>query len=294
MTEILVAARTGKLVCVVGSTATGKTDLAIRVAEEVGGEIVSADSVQVYRRFELGTGKPSAEERKRAPHHLVDIVDPMDPMDAARWVELADAAIASIRARGKIPIVCGGTFLWVKALVQGLASAPPADASIRAAHRALAEKEGRPALHAKLAKVDPKSAARLHPNDIVRVSRALEVFELSGETMTAIQERHAFKTSRHDAAMFAITMTSEDLRKRIERRVEAWLAAGWVDEVRALVAAGFAGSRAMGAVGFREIAEALATGALDKEVLATKIVQHTRVFARRQRTWLNHEPVRFV
>jgi tRNA dimethylallyltransferase len=289
MKEVADAARSGKLVCIVGPTATGKTELAVRVAEEVGGEIVSADSVQVYRRFELGTGKPSADERRRAPHHLVDIVEPMDPMDAARWVALADSAIANIRARGKIPIVCGGTFLWVKALVSGLAGAPPADETIRTAHRALVDKEGRPALHAKLAAVDPKSAARLHPNDLVRVSRALEVFELTGETMTDVQERHAFRSKRHDFELFAITMSSDDLRARIEKRVRAWLDAGWIEEVKALILAGFREARAMSSVGFKEIAE----GPLD-ETVAIKIVQHTRVFARRQRTWLNHEPVRWL
>src|SRR5581483_1692118 len=170
-------------------------------------------------------------------------------MDAARWVALADAAIGDIKARGKIPIVCGGTFLWVKALVQGLAGAPPADEAVRAAHRALAEKEGRPALHAKLAAVDPRSASRLHPNDIVRVSRALEVFELTGETMSDVQERHAFSAKRHDAALFAIAMSQGDLRARIEARVKAWLKAGWVKEVEALIAAGFRDARAMGSVG---------------------------------------------
>jgi tRNA dimethylallyltransferase len=288
-----------RLVCIVGPTATGKTELAVRVCEAVGGEVVSADSVQVYRRFELGTGKPSAEERRRAPHHLVDVVDPLDAMDASRWVALADDAIRDVRARGKVPIVCGGTFLWVKALVSGLATMPAADPSVRDGHRALAEREGRAALHARLLAVDPASAARLHPNDLVRVSRALEVFELSGETMSALQARHAFGARRYDASLFAIDMPVEALRARIEARARAWLAAGWVEEVRALIADGLVGARAIGSVGFAEIAGALAVGArLDEpdelEALRAKIVQHTRIFARRQRTWLNHESVRWL
>lgn len=293
--DVAHAARSGKLVCIVGPTATGKTDLAVRVAEEVGGEIVSADSVQIYRRFEIGTGKPSAIERRRAPHHLIDAIEPLDPMDAARWVALADEAIAEVRARGRIPIVCGGTFLWVKALVSGLASAPPADEALRGAHRAVAEKEGRAALHAKLARVDPKSAARLHPNDLVRVSRALEVFELTGETMSEVQERHAFGAHRHEAELFAIAMSAEDARRRIEGRVNDWLAAGWIDHVRSLLAAGFAEARAMGSVGFHEIANAIGAGTpIDTPALAVKIVQHTRIFARRQRTWLNREPIHWL
>lgn len=292
---VAAAADPARLACVVGPTATGKTELAVRVCERVGGEVISADSVQVYSRFELGTGKPSADERRRAPHHLVDVVDALDPMDASRWVALADAAIADVRARGKVPVVCGGTFLWVKALAQGLAPMPSADEAIRAAHRAIAEKDGRAALHARLAAVDPDAAARLHPNDLVRVSRALEVFELAGETMSALQARHAFGSRRHDAALFAIELDAEVLRARIEARVRAWLDAGWVDEVKALLAAGLRDARAMGSVGFAEIAAALAAGGpIAREPLVAEIVQHTRIFARRQRTWLNHEPVRWL
>lgn len=293
MKPIIDAVRAGKLVCIVGPTASGKTELAVRVAEEVGGEIVSADSIQVYRRFDIGSGKPTEEEKRRAPHHLIDVRDPLDPMDAARFVTMADEAIDAIRSKNKVPIVCGGTFLWVKALTSGLASAPPADVSIRQAHRALVSREGRNALYARLSAVDPKAAARLHPNDVVRVSRALEVFELTGETITSVQEKHAFRTRRYDAALFAVAIDPEELRTRIEKRTDAWLEAGWIDHVRALVADGFSGARAMSSVGFKEIFEAL-PAAVDRDALRTKIVQHTRIFARRQRTWLNHEPVTWV
>lgn len=294
--DLTTTARAGSaLVCVVGPTATGKTELAVRACEQVGGEVVSADSVQIYRRFELGTGKPTEAERRRAPHHLVGAADPLDPMDAARWVELADAAILDIRARDKVPIVVGGTFLWVRALVAGLAPMPPADPAIRAAHRALAEREGRPALHARLAAVDPTSAARLHPNDLVRVSRALEVFEQSGESLSALHARHAFRARRYDAALFALDVPAETLRVRIEARAALWLDAGWVEQVRARLAEGLGAARAMGSVGFREIARALGSGGpIDRAALIAEIVQHTRIFARRQRTWLAHEPVRWM
>src|SRR5438270_3448608 len=147
------------------------------MAERLGGEVVSADSVQIYRHFDIGSGKPSEGELARAPHHVLSVLDPREHVDAARFAELARAAITSIELRGARAIVCGGTFLWVKALLFGLADAPPASDEIRARHVALAEREGRPALHAELARVDPASATRLHPNDLVRVSRALEVHE---------------------------------------------------------------------------------------------------------------------
>ncbi len=283
------------LVVVVGPTASGKTELAIRLAEERGGEIVSADSVQVYRRFDIGSGKPSAEERARAVHHVLDVLDPNEPIDAAGWATLATRAIDDIRARGREPIVCGGTFLWVRALLFGLASAPQADATIRARHRARAETDGRPALHAELAQIDPESAARLAPNDLVRVSRALEVHELTGIPLSRWQAEHGFRTPRYTARLIGVRRERDELDRRIEARVRAMLAAGWLDEVSALHAAGYGASRAMGAVGYKQVSLALASGApIDTEALALSIVRATRIFARRQRTWLRDEPVEWL
>jgi tRNA dimethylallyltransferase len=283
----------GVLVCIVGQTASGKTEIATRVAERVGGEIVTADSVQIYEEFDVGSGKPTAEELARAPHHLVSTLDPMSPCDASRFTRLADAVIADVRARGKIPIVCGGTFLWVKALVAGLAPAPPADEAVRARHREMVDREGRNALHAALAKIDPESAARLHPNDVVRVSRALEVFETGGTKMSELHASHAFGSARHRAKLFAVRREPEELRARIERRVDAFLAAGWIDEVRGLLARGRADARAMGSVGYKEVA-ACVRGELPAPELGEAIGRATRVFARRQKTWLGHEPVAWL
>lgn len=283
----------GELLVVVGPTASGKTDLAIRLAERFGGEVVGADSVQIYRGFDVGSGKPTAEERARARHHLVDVADPLEAFDAQRFAAMADAAIEEVRGRGRLPIVCGGTFLWVRALVLGLAPAPPADAAIRARHAALVEAEGRAALHAKLAEVDPESAARLSPNDYVRVSRALEIFELSGRPQSVWFAEHGFREKRHAARMVGLEREREEIDRRIEARTRKWLAEGWVDEVRGLIEKGYGGARAMGSVGYKQVKEFL-EGKLAEGELETAIVRATRVFVRRQRTWLREEAVTWV
>jgi tRNA dimethylallyltransferase len=283
------------LVVIVGPTASGKTALAVRMAERQGGEIISADSVQIYRHFEIGTGKPSVEERERAAHHLIDAIEPLDAVDAARWAELAQQKIEEVRSRGREPIVCGGSFLWVRALLYGLAQAPPADPGVRERHRERAEREGRSALHAELARVDPESAARLAPNDLVRVSRALEVYELTGVPQSRWHAEHGFRSARYAARLFGVRRERDELDALIAARVRGMLAAGWVEEVRALEAAGFGAARAMGAVGYRQIAEGLAAGALPgEEELYDSIRRATRVFARRQRTWLRDQPVEWL
>jgi tRNA dimethylallyltransferase len=283
----------GAVLAVVGPTASGKTELAIALAERFGGEVISADSVQIYRGFDLGSGKPTAAERARAPHHLVDVADPLDAFDAQRFTALADVAIAAVRARGRVPIVCGGTFLWVRALLLGLFDAPPADPAIRARHAALAEAEGRAALHARLAAVDAASAARLAPNDLVRVSRSLEVFELTGKPQSAWFAEHGFRERRYPARLIGAARDRDELDLRIEARTAAWLAAGWVDEVRGLVEKGYGQARALGSVGYRQVQEHL-EGALPKAELGPAIVRATRVFVRRQRTWLRDEDVTWV
>lgn len=282
-----------ELLVVVGPTASGKTELAIRLAERFGGEVIGADSVQIYRGFDIGSGKPTRDEQARAPHHLVDVADPLEAFDAQRFAALGDRAIAEVRARGRVPVVCGGTFLWVRALIHGLAPAPPADAAIRARHAALAEAEGRPALHAQLAVVDPESAARLSPNDFVRVSRSLEVFELSGKPQSVWFAEHGFREARYAARLLGVRREREEIDRRIAARTAKWLAEGWIDEVRGLVAAGAGAARAMGSVGYKQVKEHL-EGGIPEGDLETAIVRATRVFVRRQRTWLRDEEVVWV
>ena len=275
---------------VVGPTASGKTDLALALAEARGGEIVGADSVQVYKYFDIGSGKPSPEERARVPHHLVDAIDPKEPLDAASYAARAAAAIDDVRRRGKLPVVCGGTFLWVRALLYGLSNAPSGDATIRQKHAAFVEKEGRAALHAELAEVDPDAATKLDPNDFVRVSRALEVFELTGRPLSELQREHGFREPRYKARLVGVGWTADELVERIARRTDRMLEMGWVDEVHDLVQRGYRDARAMSSVGYRQVLDCI-EGRLPREELATSITRATKIFARRQRTWLREEPV---
>lgn len=284
------------LIVVVGPTASGKTELAMALAERENGEIVSADSVQIYRRFDIGSGKPSAEERRRVTHHLVDEFDPADSIDAARFADLAGQRIENIRRRNCTPIVCGGTYLWVRALIYGLARAPGGDSAVRARHRQLVAEQGAKALHEKLARCDVPSAAKLNPNDVTRVSRALEVFELTGKPMSEIQREHGFREPRYAARLVGVKRSRQELDERIKKRVASMLEAGWVDEVRSLCRAGYGECRAMGSVGYRQVkaavdAEALNGTAIDQQALTETIYRATRVFARRQRTWLRDAPV---
>lgn len=284
--------RDGELLVVVGPTATGKTELGIRLAERFDGEIISADSVQIYRDYDLGSGKPTAEEQARAVHHLISIADPLEPVDAQTFAQMADQCIEDIRRRGRLPIVVGGTFLWVKALVKGLMAAPPASPEIRARHAAFVETSGRAALHAELANVDPESANRLAPNDFVRVSRALEVLELSGKKQSDWFAEHGFQEERHRATFIGVAISRDEQDVRIRARVEKWLKEGWIEEVQGLLAKGQANARAMGSVGYKEV-RAFVQGELRREELVDTIVRATRVFARRQRTWLRDEPVTY-
>ncbi len=281
------------LIAIAGPTASGKSDLAMELCARLDGEIVSADSVQIYRGFDIGSGKPTSTEQARVRHHLVDLLDPLDAVDAAQFAAMADVAIRDARSRKKRPVVCGGTFLWQKALLFGLSAAPPANAEIRERHRKEAERDGRPALHDRLRAVDPISATRLHPNDLVRVSRALEVYELSGIPLSTGHAEHALAKPRYDARVFAVGRPPEELTARIEERVRVWLESGWIEEAETLVERGFGEARAMGSVGYREI-RAYLGGELPREELGPTIVRATRIFARRQRTWLRTAEVEWL
>ena len=291
MTPLPFTLAPGELLVVVGPTASGKTALSLDLAEQLGGEIIGVDSIQVYRHFDLGSGKPTASERARAPHHLVDFADPLDPLDAGRFAALARPIIEEIQGRGRPVILCGGAFLWVKSILFGMVEAAPASPEIRVRHQAEAAAEGRPALHARLALVDPTMAARLNPNDLLRVSRALEVFELTGRRLSDLHAEHQEQTPRHAFRLVGVRRSPEEMSARITQRTADWLDRGWVAEVERLVAMGYGETRAMSSVGYWQVREHLA-GRLPE--LAPAIDQATRIFVRRQRTWLRDEPVTWL
>jgi tRNA dimethylallyltransferase len=276
-----------RLVVIVGPTAAGKTGLAIELARRVGAEVVSADSQQVYRGMDIGTGKASAAERAAVPHHLVDVVAPDEEMTAARFAELADRAIAAIAARDRRIVVCGGTGLYVRILLYGLFDAPPADPSLRAELAADADRLGTPALWERLAAVDPAAAARIDRNDRKRLVRALEVFLLTRTPISEHQRRHDFRTlpRRYPALLIGLAPARDELYPRIEARVDQMIAAGLVDEVRALRAAGYLPPlRSQQAIGYAEIHAHLA-GATGLSSAIDLIKRNSRRYARRQLTW---------
>ena len=276
-----------RVAVVAGPTAAGKTTLAIALARRLGGEIVNADSQQVYRGLDVGTAKPTAAERAAAPHHLLDVVEPGEGTDAARFVALADAAIAGIAARGRLPIVAGGTGLYVRALLHGVVEAPGRDPALRARLEEEAARLGRPALHARLAALDPEAAARILPNDLVRIVRALEI-AAGGRRPSDLHAAHAFREDRYDAVLLALDPPRTELHARIDARVREMFAGGILDEARALAA------RFGDAVPERlpiAYAEALACvrGALDVDEAIRRVQVAHRRYARRQVVWLRKE-----
>jgi tRNA dimethylallyltransferase len=277
-----------RCVAVLGPTASGKSALALELARRLGGEIVSCDSQQVYVGMDVGTAKPTREERREIPHHLLDVVRPDQPFHAARWAALAREALHDIAARGRVPVVVGGTGLYFRALTVGLFEAPPPDAAIRARHREEAAAHGVPALHARLAAVDAAAAAAIGPRDLVRISRALEIWEQTGVPITALRAEAA---SPGDLAARVLVLDPplDELRRRIEARARWMFEAGFEDEVRALRAAGYgAALRPMQALGYQQVG-ALLDGACTREEALRATIAATVAYARRQRTWFKKE-----
>ncbi|HEY2386678.1 MAG TPA: tRNA (adenosine(37)-N6)-dimethylallyltransferase MiaA [Candidatus Binatia bacterium] len=284
---------TRRVLALVGPTASGKTEVALALAERLGAEIVGADSRQVYRYLDIGTAKPSAAERARVGHHMVDVAEPDEIFDAARFRRAALAAIDDIASRGRPVIVCGGTGLYLRALLRGLFPAPPRAPELRARLHALEEREPG-ALHRRLARVDPDAAARLHPNDLLRVVRALEVEALTGRPISAWQGEHRFPGGELDALVLGCHRPADELAARIEARCDAMLAAGLLDEIAALWARGFGAELpSMQSVGYREMGAHLsaqrAAGAADLAAARGAFVRATRRLAKRQRTWFGAE-----
>lgn len=277
-----------RFVAVLGPTASGKSALGLALAERTGGEIVACDSQQVYLGMDIGTAKPTVEERRRVPHHALDLVRPDQPFHAARWAVVARAAIADIAGRGRLPIVVGGTGLYYRALVTGLFDAPPPDEAIRARHRVEAAADGVESLHARLAAIDPEAAAAIRTRDLVRISRALEIYEQTGVPITTLRRRAAPPADLAPTVLL-LDPPLPTLRARIGARVDQMIAAGFLDEVRALRAAGYGPAlKPLQALGYRQLGAVL-DGTVSLADAVAETVQATFAYARRQRTWFRKQ-----
>jgi tRNA dimethylallyltransferase len=275
---------------IVGPTGAGKSALAMAVAERSNCEIVNADSRQFYRGMDLGTAKPSAEDQARVPHHLIDVRNPDESLDVAEFAQLARAAIEEIAARGRNPLVVGGSGLYLRVIRGGIFRGPAASPEIRGRFAKIAEEQGVAYLHQTLRKIDPEAANRIGVNDLYRIVRALEVFELTGETISAHQLRHRFADNGYDTLTVGVEIDRKKLYEAIDTRFDAMVAAGLVDEVRALVAAGYSpGKPPLSTIGYKQIATYLRGEiALDDAVALAK--QESRRLAKRQLTWFRREP----
>ena len=279
-----------KLLVICGPTASGKTALGVALAQAIGGEVVSADSMQIYRRMDIGTAKPTEEEMGGVTHHMLDVADPAEDYSVARYVRDADACVQDILARGRLPIVVGGTGLYIDNLIAGRDFASFTGAW-REKLQARAREEGLPALHEELRRIDPDRAEKLHPNDEKRILRALEVWYETGETITAHDQRTRSLPPRYDALRVCLNFSRrEDLWARIDRRVDQMMADGLEEEVRALLASGVPpAATAMQAIGYKEFAAALrGEETMDQAVDQVKL--RSRQYAKRQLTWFRRTP----
>jgi len=269
---------------IVGPTGAGKTAIALAVAERIGAEIVNADSRQVYRLMDIGTAKPSPEELRQVPHHLIDIRNPDEPLDVAEFERLAHAAIAEILSRDRPVLIVGGSGLYLRVLRDGLFQGPAADPVVRARITARSEADGIPAMHALLREIDPEAAARISPNDLIRITRALEVYELTGVPISEHQARHRFSSGRYHSLTIGITRPRELLYEAINQRFDMMIEAGLIEEVRHLLNAGYGCETALTTTGYRELAAYL-RGEFDLATAIECAKRESRRLAKRQMTW---------
>lgn len=278
-----------KLLALVGPTGSGKTETAVALSRKTGAEIVAVDSMQVYRGMDIGTGKPSPELLRLAPHHGIDLAEPEEEFDALRFARAVRPVIESALSRGRPVVLTAGCGLYLRVLLKGMCSAPGKDPEVRARLLEQASLEGPQAMHARLAGVDPEAARRIHCNDVRRVVRALEVFEVTGRPITSWQgESAADGPSLLDCRMVGIRFDREELYRRIETRIDSWLAGGWVEEARALAARNLS-QTAREALGYRELFDHF-EGRAGWEDTRALIHRNTRRYAKRQLSWFRHEP----
>ena len=279
----------GPVLVVMGPTAVGKSEFALLACDRFGGELVSADSVQVYRDLDVATSKPCSVDRRHTPHHGIDLADPRHDFSLGDFVRAAEQAIAAIQSRGRLPVIVGGTGLYLRGLLKGVVDAPRRDEAIRSRLRSIGEQRGTAHLHGMLARVDRAAAHRLAPNDRQRMIRALEVFFASRRGLSEWIRGSPFGADRYESVKVGLSMERERLYVRIDERVGRFFAAGLVDEVRGLLAAGCPSSaNALKAIGYKEVLAHL-RGEVDLEqaILLTK--RNTRRYAKRQWTWFRKE-----
>jgi len=279
-----------KVVIIGGPTGSGKSDVALKLAEALDGEIVNADSMQVYKYMDIGTAKPTREERERIPHHLLDLVEPHEPFNAALYRELAIPAIKEITTRGKPCLVVGGSGLYIKVLLGGLFSCPPSDPDLRHALLEEWDRLGLGSLHKKLEAIDPESASRIHPRDKIRVTRALEIYELTKRKPSELAQAHGFKGRELDALKLCLFLPRDLLYERINQRAETMVNLGLVDETKRLLEMGYSPDlKPMKAIGYKHMVNYIMGKASLQEAI-TKMKRDTRRYAKRQFTWFRGDP----
>jgi tRNA dimethylallyltransferase len=273
------------VILLAGPTGVGKTELSLRLAERFRTEIVNADSMQVYRYMDIGTAKPTQEERARVRHHLLDLVDPDEPFDAGSYLTQAQPVVAALHARGAVPLVVGGTGLYLKVLSHGICDVAPGDAGVRERLQHELQLRGLAHLYRELQRVDPVLGERVQPRDRQRILRALEVYAATGKPLSAWQADHGFRQSRYRTIKVFVTRSREDLYKRIDQRVQAMLAQGFLEEVRGLLERGYgADLKAMQSLGYRQLTAHLG-GECSLDEAVQLIQRDTRRYAKRQLTW---------
>jgi tRNA dimethylallyltransferase len=278
-----------RVAVLLGPTAVGKTAVALTLAKALGAEIVSADSLQVYRELDIGTAKPTEAERGRVPHHLLDVAAPPEPYDAARYLLEGRAALAELHYRGVPPLVVGGTGLYLKALLHGLFLEGSPAAGVREGLRAELQDLGLPELHRRLASLDPTAAARLHPQDTYRILRALEVVTATGRPLSEFWAAHRFRDCPYRVLKLGLNLPREELNQRIEARVEVMLAQGWLDEVEGLLSRYSPDLKPLKAIGYRHLINYL-LGRWGREEALELLKRDTRRYAKRQLTWFKADP----
>lgn len=279
------AAETPKIIVIVGPTGAGKTTFAINLARRFNGEIVGADSMQIYRGMDIGTAKPTPAEQVAAPHHMIDIVDPDQDFDAAAYADMAGGIIRETIARGRTVLVVGGTGFYLKALIHGLFEKGPSDPAVRRRLKREAESQGAAVLARRLQMIDSTAAARIHPNDTYRIIRALEVYEVTGEPLTVFHQRHGFREQRFNTLEFGLSWPRPVLYERIDRRVDAMMAQGFLEEVKQLMDRGYGRDlKSMQSLGYRHLAGVLSGDIRLAEAVAILKRDHRR-YAKRQLTW---------